>query len=245
MSRTIPLTRGYVTVVDDEDYQWLSKYQWRAIGTKWVYAATEIPEVVGKTGKPKPVLMHRLVLGLLDTPRSEYGDHVDGDTLNNRRFNLRITDNKGNQGNRHRPHSDRSTSKYRGVYWNKQIKKWVSRIKVDRVLYHVGNFESERDAAVAYDVAARLHFGEQVQLNLPEERESHVFYYVQKYAQKTKPRPGSSIVPGVSYRPGKGKWSVYAYEGSRQIHLGWCDTEEEAVVVRIRYEQAGQQPSAS
>lgn len=228
MAKTIPLTRGYVTTVDDKDYEELSCYKWRAVGSRWVYAVTTIPGVVGKSGRPKPTGMHRLILGIVEESYKVYGDHINGDTLDNRRCNLRITDNKGNQGNRHRPHSTSATSTYRGVVWNKPAGKWSARIKIDRHLRYIGSFESEDDAALAYDCAARSHFGEFAALNLPERLDEHT-------ALLLGPLNGPKRSYGLGVSGRDGRWRAYVYADGKQKHIGWFPTKDEALEARKQY----------
>lgn len=160
MAKRIPLSRGLYTLVDDEDYEWLSQWKWYASGVEWIYASRS-----KRGGSPWTIHMHRLVLGIVDAPSSVFVDHIDGNTLDNRRTNLRITDNKGNQGNRK---ISGGTSRYRGVSWNKQHGKWGARICRNRKVHWLGSFTEESEAARAYDIAAVEHFGEFARLNFPE-----------------------------------------------------------------------------
>jgi hypothetical protein len=92
-------------------------------------------------------------------------DHKNGDKLDNRRENLRICTIAENIRNSKTSTKKGKTSRYKGVYWVGRIKKWVARIHVDRKGLHVGVFTDEAEAARAYDVAARQHFGEFARTN--------------------------------------------------------------------------------
>ena len=83
-------------------------------------------------------------------------DHIDGDRFNNDLSNLRIctpTQNLWNSRKR-----EDSSSNFKGVYFHKNLGKWVARIQVDRKNRHLGVFVTELEAAKAYeDVAKEIH----------------------------------------------------------------------------------------
>jgi hypothetical protein len=151
--REIPLTQGYVAIVDDRDYEALIQHKWRASpGGCTVYAVREVK--VG--GKRTSLLMHK---------------HKNGNGLDNRRANLRESTHSQNMRNRR---SNRvGTSKYVGVSWYKSTGKWLAQIEI-RVngIRHgkcLGYFNSEEDAARARDKAAFERDPEYCRLNFPEE----------------------------------------------------------------------------
>jgi hypothetical protein len=108
--------------------------------------------------------LHRAII---NAPKGLYVDHINGDTLDNRRANLRIATNSQNQANRIRLKSGTS-SRYRGVTWNKASQKWQAGIKCNLKSTHLGLFESEEEAARAYDRAAREMFGSFARPNFEE-----------------------------------------------------------------------------
>lgn len=157
--KEIPLTQGKVALVDDDDFEWLSKFQWytgrRPLAGGFAYYAV-------RSDRAK-ILMHRQILGCSEEVKA---DHIDSNGLNNQRFNLRIATDAENCRNKSwHPHS----SKFKGVTWNQRRGYWYSSIKVDYKAIHLGCFHDETDAAIAYNNAALIQFGDFAKLNpIPE-----------------------------------------------------------------------------
>lgn len=142
--KAIPLGKGKVTLVDNEDYEFLSKYNWHL--SLDGYACNR---VLGR--------MHRYIL---QAPKGVLVDHIDRDKLNNRRFNLRIatvSENSQNSG-------PRNGSKYKGVSKKSGVKPWRARIYCGREV-NLGSFETEIEAAKAYNKKALELFGKDCFLN--------------------------------------------------------------------------------
>ena len=156
--RHIALTRGYFATVDAADYEWLSQYKWTALvtGSK-VYAI--------RAHQGKTILMHREIM---QPPDGFVVDHIDGNSTNNRRQNLRTCTRCQNLYNS-RPRCSRS--QYKGVRYDKRTGRWVAEITHRGRKYYLGSFEDEIDAAKAYDRKARELFGQYAHLNFPEELE--------------------------------------------------------------------------
>lgn len=165
--KKIKLTQGKYALVDDEDYPLLSKYKWHAWKDPnrhvwYAKRSVHIPKKESKTGKYscKVVKMHCQVMG------QRYIDHINRNGLDNRRCNLRAATNSQNMQNRTKRRNAVSSS-YVGVYWDKQMSKFRSRIRIDGKSKHLGLFDNEVDAAKAYDLAARELYGEHAHLNFP------------------------------------------------------------------------------
>jgi len=155
--KEIPLTRGKVALVDDEDYELLNQWKWYAVKSHncW-YAQRTIYQGVNNSY----IKMHRLIL---NTPEGMQSDHINGNGLDNRRENLRVCTNTENCRNQ-KP--QKHSSIFKGVTLYKSRNKWVARIKVSRSSINLGIFNSELEAAQAYDKAAEKYFGEFARTNL-------------------------------------------------------------------------------
>ena len=105
--------------------------------------------------------MHRLIM---NSPTGFMVDHINHNGLDNRKKNLRIVTPQQNTWNA-RPFKDQGKSKYKGVSWEKKYKKWKANICIENKLKHIGYFDNEKEAAEAYDTAAKKHRGEYAFLN--------------------------------------------------------------------------------
>lgn len=144
---------GKVTLVDNQDYDFLSQFKWRGFKAgNNIYAAKS-----GKNGRS--ILMHHMIVGGPWADREV--DHRNRNTLDNQRLNLRTatrTQNARNSNKKVFKGKGRASSKYKGVFWNTQCKKWIATIQL-------GSFDSEDEAALAYNQAASKAFGEYGVLN--------------------------------------------------------------------------------
>lgn len=147
---TISLSQGQSAIVDRDDFEILSKTNWYAHwspSSKSFYAVRKSPR---NGGQGKMVWMHREIMGLA------FGDillvdHINGDSLDNRKANLRFA-NKAENGRNRKP-----TGKVKGVTFNRN-KKWVAQITVNRKNIYLGSYTSQELAHEAYkEAAARLH----------------------------------------------------------------------------------------
>ena len=143
-------------LVDDADFPHLSKFRWYGHTGKrdlTVYAATSRGAINGGH-----ILMHRLLFGLQKGDNVRL-DHIDGNGLNNQKYNLRVATYVQNGSNRRGPESI-STSGIRGVSWHKNAKKWRAQIKVRGQVIHLGMFNSIASAINARQIAGEHYHGE-------------------------------------------------------------------------------------
>ena len=154
--KEIPLTQGKVAIVDDEDYEWLSKWKWCALkrvlkrGIQW-YAIRQEAKCSFRE-KARMVIMHREILGLSET--KIFGDHKNHNGLDNRRENLRSATPKQNAGNtRKRPGG---TSRFKGVSWCRTYEQWC--VKVGSKF--IGRYDTEEEAGKASEEAHKARYGE-------------------------------------------------------------------------------------
>lgn len=157
MAKEIELTLGKYALVDDEDYVKLLRCKWHCnlLNGKY-YAGTCIK--IG--GKWTIISMHRYIM---KPKKVVYVDHINGDSLDNRKENLRYCTKAENNMNRLK--NLNNTSGYKGVIWNKLAKKWQSQIKYDNKLLYIGVYSNIIDAAKAYNEAAIKYHGEFANLN--------------------------------------------------------------------------------
>ena len=163
MSRIIKLTKDAVTIVDDEDFEYLNQWSWRLVKDtkdKTGYAG----KGSRKQGRYFLTWMHRL---LIDVPEHMYVDHINGNSLDNRRENLRIATRSQNQHNR--TIQKNNTSGYKGVKWSKRSNKWQVAIGINGTRIHLGYYENKHVAAKVYNDAALKYLGEFALLNIIEE----------------------------------------------------------------------------
>jgi hypothetical protein len=149
--RTIALTRGLSAIVDEDDFEDLSRFMWQAVpyGTN-VYASRHAKNAEGRNST---ILMHRHLLGL--EPGDRCVDHVDGNGLNNKRENLRIVSKKENAWNRTRK-APGGSSRIKGV--SRDGLRWRARITKEGKTITLGTFDTEESAGAAYEKAARDMF---------------------------------------------------------------------------------------
>lgn len=157
--KEIKLTQGKFAIVDDEDFEELSKHRW------YFNRRYAIRNIALGGGKHAPFYMQAAIMGKREGLEI---DHRNGDKLDNRRENLRHVTRSQNLQNQ-RPDRKGTSSQYKGVCWDKARKKWIVEIRIGGKANNLGRYESEYNAAMAYNEAAARLFGEYARLNIVEE----------------------------------------------------------------------------
>lgn len=147
--KKIPLTQGKFALVNDEDYEELSKYKW---GFTHGYAKRS-----GPRPKQEKIYMHRVVIG---AKHGQMVDHINGDKTDNRKNNLRFSTKSTNGMNRGK--NKNNTSGFKGVFLAKGRGKkcWYARIWKNRMCYFLGYYYSPEEASMSYENAAKKYHGE-------------------------------------------------------------------------------------
>jgi hypothetical protein len=154
LCRLIPLSQGLVTIVDATDYEELSQFYWTA---HWDSKGRRF---YVHSGHNPTVIMHRMVVG-----GGEHTDHINGNSLDNRRANLRPATVGQNQFNS----KPRGSREFKGINLTPS-NKWQAEIQINKKKFYLGTFASKRDAILAYNAAATKHYGEFAYLNhVPQE----------------------------------------------------------------------------
>ena len=160
MAKQIELTQGYYTTVDDVDYEYLNQWKWHYDRHSRYAVRTINGSRRDKPRKITTVFMHR---SILNTPKDLECDHIDGDRINNQKYNLRNCTSLQNTQNRSL--NKNSISGYKGVGWTKKTKSFRVRIKANGIVYYLGSFLNVKEAALAYNEKALELHGEFARLN--------------------------------------------------------------------------------
>jgi len=151
--KEIELTRGKVALVDDENFEYLNQWKWMARESGNNYYAVR---GVRKNRKLQNIAMHRIIM---NTSNELQVDHIDHNGLNNQKSNLRNCTEIQNLRNR----IPYGRSKYLGVSMEKLH--FRARISINNKRVHLGSFQNEIDAAIAYDTKAKELYKEYANLN--------------------------------------------------------------------------------
>ena len=158
--KTIKLTQGKEAIVDDDLFEELSRYRWCL--SSMGYAVRNSGH--HNDGNKKTILMHRVIMR---TQSGEEIDHINSDTLDNRRENLRLCTHIENLQNRNK--QSNNAVGFKGVSWHSQGKKWRVQIRVNGKNISLGLFNNPEEAARAYDAGAKKYFGNFARTNFQGE----------------------------------------------------------------------------
>lgn len=227
MVKEIPLTQGQFALVDDEDFEWLNQLSWQAAwnpSSKGYYAQhTQHLRIDGKRST-KSIGMHRLIL---NAPKNKVVDHINHNTLDNRKENLRIVSFRQNRQNL----KINTTSKYSGVCWDKKLKKWFARIAIAGMMKPIGYFPKEQSAAKAYEMAQRLYCNENLVCKI---KQVSSYSTSPKFTPIWELRKKSSKYKGVCWHKHHKKWTAKIQINGKRKHLGYFEDEREAAQEYIK-----------
>lgn len=203
--KEIPLTKGKVTIVDADDYEWLSQRKWFCHSQG--YAASRNPET------KKIEFMHRVIMV---PDEGMVVDHINRDGLDNRRINMRVCTQAENLRN---SYNSFGKSQYKGVSFKPGRKKpWRARISLDGTTEILGDFSTEIEAAYAFDLRAKELQGEFAYLNN---------VYVEDFKPFV-PRKTSSKYKGVNWCNSKKRWRAKISIDGKITHIGYFREEDDA-----------------
>lgn len=215
--RQIPLTQGQVALVDDEDWELVSRHKWYAKkdDRDVYYAETRI--------NGKMVLMHRLILGVTDP--GQQIDHRDVCGTNNVRSNLRLCVVGENLRNRRKFISKEInySSPYKGVSWEQNYNAWRATISKDGYTYRLGSYTTQEEAAAVYNAAAIEMHGDFARLNdVPDVIVKRV------NGKGGLPKSNTSGFRGVSWSKSMRKWKSSISHNRKFIIIGHFTDKEDA-----------------
>lgn len=156
----VELLNGLYAIIDIEDYSYVAPYNWSVNKGRYAHRRFHIGyDSEKRRSVYRSLMMHRFILEIhgIKVPNGMETDHINGDSTDNRRENLRVVTKSQNRMNR--PMFKNNTHGNKGISWRTQIEKWESRIDIDKKRIHLGWFSRRADALKAYNDAAKKHFG--------------------------------------------------------------------------------------
>lgn len=157
----IPLSKGYFALISDCDKKRILQFKWHVQIKRSNYILV-VRSVYSETGIQSVQKMSRFIMNITD--KKMIVDHRNGNPLDNRRCNLRLTTSQQNSWNSKRPKNNKSG--YKGVSFSSTMKKWRARIHVNKKEIPLGYFDSVIEAAIAYNKGALKYFGKYARVNL-------------------------------------------------------------------------------
>ena len=161
--KEIQLTKGKVTLVDDDDFDFLMQWKWFASLNNGTYYVMRRQWIQGMNTS-RPVYMHRVIM---KTPKGITVDHIDHNSMNNQKYNLR---NCTQEENTYNAIHKKGITGFIGVGFDKRRNKFVATIRIKGHRHYLGQYSNPIVAAKIYDRAARKNRGEFAVLNFPMDK---------------------------------------------------------------------------
>lgn len=156
---------GKSVIIDSDDFEYINTFKW------FISYSNGLPYAATKTSRLVIERMHIILTKRLNKHKKGFVvDHINNNTLDNRRDNLRtITQH---QNTMKKGFSKNNTSGYRGVSFDKRTGKWSSKLRFNYKTINFGRFSTKEDAAIAYNIGAKKFFGEFAVFNKIKETEN-------------------------------------------------------------------------
>lgn len=225
--KKLTLTQGYEAIVDDDDFEEVTKYRWH-VHIKRRHNTYARNSQIGHLHR------HIMMLHGVDID-NKVVDHINGNGLDNRFENLRVVASRRENSRNRISRNSSKHSPYTGVTFRKHAKRWAAKLRVYDKSVFLGYFDTAEDAGMAYDRAVLFYFpDESTILNFPERVSEHDLS--KPYERKIKRIKDGNTTGFRGVFPKKsGKFSSSTSYGGREdgvkIHLGTFDTKEEAAWV--------------
>lgn len=150
--KKIPLSKNRFAIVDDDDFEYLSRWSWQLGSHGYAARTTYVKGSGRKNQKNEHILMHRVVN---KTPEGMLTDHINRDKLDNRKANLRTANKSLNSINR--PVQPNNKSGHKGVHWFKRLGVWQVYINIDSKRINLGYFSTIEEAIKARQNAEKMY----------------------------------------------------------------------------------------
>ena len=227
---------GFDVLIDDEDLEKINKFKWWL--NKKEYEKSGLQYFVCNThtnGKRHILSLHRYLMNCSLYDKIVI-DHIDGNTLDCRKNNLRRCTHAENC--RNRKVSTNCSSGYRGVYWHKKDKKWVASIIYNAHAYNLGEYSDILEAVRIYDIASIYFYKEYAKTNLPLDNYKELDY--KTIVENALPRK-TSIYKGVHWDTHRKHWLAIVRYLDHVYYAGQFLSEVDAAIARDKkaYELMG------
>lgn len=228
--------RGVNIKIDEEDLPLVKSKNWhlsKADAKRGYYYFKWV-----EYGGAKPIL-HLLHREIANVPKGSklVVDHIDRDTTNNTRANLRIVTRAENTVNTG-PKQNKNSSKYKGAYYNKHVGKFKAELVIKGKSYFLGYWDTEEEAAEKYDIYSKYIYGDIACLNFPDksytqEQLDAILTFLNSSTWKHNTSGYNCVFPkkrknGIKYQP------MVQWENKR-TYLGYFNTALEAYIARCKY----------